>query len=131
LNIVKNVLVIFAAILLVSCTANNDAQNSLQEFKKLGSTKFTAQSWKGASQEERASMVYDLLQNNSPIGKSRNNVLALLGEPTSYYDYDEFPAYVVGPKTITSEYAKGYVLAFIVNSSSGIVEDFEFVPKIE
>lgn len=75
-------------------------------------------------------MVYDLLKNGNLIGKTRKDVIVLLGEPTSYFDYDEYPAYVVGPKSVTSEYAKGYVLAFITEESSGLIKGYEFVPKL-
>ena len=113
----------------ISCTSNDNVPD-IEKFVILGTEKFSSEKWKTSNQEQRALMVHDLLKNNNLLGKTRQDIIALLGKPTSYFDYDEFPAYVVGPKSITSEYAKGYVLAFITEKSTGLVKNYEIVPKL-
>jgi hypothetical protein len=55
----------------------------------------------------------------------------LLGPSTAYYDYDEYPAYLVGPKTVTSEYGKGYLWVFVTDKNSGKVREVILAPPVQ
>jgi hypothetical protein len=57
-------------------------------------------------------------------------VRRLLGKPTGYADYDEDPAYVVGPPTARSKYGAGYLLIFVTGKGTGRVMETRLVPEI-
>ncbi len=114
--------------LIISCTSSDTLNSSIEKISNLGESKFTKESWATANQEERGEMITDFLKHVEFIGKSKNEIVEILGKPTAYYDYDEFPAYVFGPKSVSSEYADGYIIAFITDSSSGKVVEYEIIP---
>lgn len=106
-----------------SCSSSND-----MNLQKLGSEEFSKEAWGMASQEARAGMVYSLSRNYVFNQMNKDQVHALLGKPTAYYEYDEFPAYFVGPKKIESEYGKGYLLAFPLDRETGLVRELVIIP---
>ena len=131
LNTFSSLVVVTVLYGIIGCTQETNEIPSIENFKALGTIPFSQINWTSSNQEERGKMVYDLLKNSDFIGKKRADVVSVLGQPTSYYDYNEYPAYVVGPKTVSSEYADGYVLAFITDHVSGEITNYEIVPKIE
>lgn len=109
---------------------NTVSYSSIIKLKILGAKQFSKEKWRVASQEERANMVYDLIKSHNVIGMSADELIKLLGPPTAYYDYDEFPAYFIGPKSVNSVAGAGYVLAFIVNRSTGKTDRFVIDPEL-
>jgi hypothetical protein len=80
------------------------SSNSIEEIKALGTNEFSKEAWNSATQEERGKMVFSLL-NNHDVKKIRvEEIKLLLGESTAYYEYDEFPAYLIGPTSIKSDH---------------------------
>jgi hypothetical protein len=75
-------------------------------------------------------MVASLLAKHTATSLTAKQVINLLGAPTSYYEYDEYPAYMVGPKSIESDYGKGYVLAFVTDKDTGKVVKVLFIPEV-
>ena len=76
-------------------------------------------------------MTASLLKKHDLKWSSGNGVVALLGRPTGYYDYDSNPTYVVGPTTVESVYTKGYLLVFETDKDNGKVKRIFFVPDVE
>jgi hypothetical protein len=103
--------------------------NSLEDLKVLGDDGFSKEVWRDASQEERGRMVFSLLHKHDVTKMKVEEVQALLGESTAYYEYDEFPAYLVGPKDVESEYGKGYLLAFPFERTTGVVSKYVIYPE--
>jgi hypothetical protein len=95
---------------------------------KLGSKEFTVQAWKAAGQEGRGEMVASLLAKHHFAGSPANDVRALLGPATAYYDYDEYPVYLVGPKSAKNAYGDGYLLVFVTDKNNGLVKEVRLVP---
>ncbi|WP_370260639.1 hypothetical protein [Limnobacter sp.] len=114
---------ILMALGLVACS------NPVENLKKLGTAPFTHEAWIRASQLERGEMVYSFLNHRDITVLSAADVYQLLGESTAYYEYDEVPAYLVGPNHVESEYGKGYLLAFPVDSHTGLVKKFVIHPQ--
>ena len=73
-------------------------------------------------------MVFSFLSQNDPKSLTAIGVKELLGTPTGYYDYDENPAYIVGPSNVESAYGKGYLLAFVAEKTSGKIMRVELFP---
>ncbi len=96
-----------------ACSAPEDS------VKHLGQIPFDQKAWSQADQETRGKMAYDLLKKVQKEKLKPTQIRALLGEQTGYYNYDEIPAYLVGPKTVSSEYGDGYLIAFPYNSKTG------------
>ncbi len=113
-------------IMLVSCTTEDTVNIS-----KLGSDKFTPETWLNSDQEKRGKMVESFFQQYDVQGKSTQELYRLLGESTAYYEYDEFPAYFIGPTSVESIFGEGYVLAFPIDRKSGKIRKFVIEPKIE
>lgn len=98
--------------------------------RALGSREFRVAGWATGSQEQRGEMVASLLAKQAPDSLTAKDVTSLLGAPTSYYEYDEHPAYTVGPKSIQSDYGRGYVLAFVTDKATGKVVKVFFIPEV-
>jgi hypothetical protein len=98
--------------------------------KALESREFSVKGWAAGTQEQRGEMVASLLEKHAASSLTAKDVISLLGAPTSYYEYDEYPAYMVGPKSIESEYGKGYVLAFVTDKGTGRVVKVLFIPEV-
>lgn len=105
------------------------SSNSLEDLKVLGTSTFSKDAWADASQEERGKMVFSLLDKYKVTKMKVEDIQSLLGKSTAYYEYDEFPAYLVGPKNIKSEYGSGYILAFPFNRKTGMVSKYLVLPK--
>jgi hypothetical protein len=100
-----------------------------EQAKLLGTKTFTQEAWAVGNQEQRGEMVYSFLSQHEIKSLSSNSVKELLGIPTGYYDYDENPAYFVGPNSVESEYGKGYLLAFISDKTSGRINAIRIIPE--
>lgn len=98
--------------------------------KALGSREFTVAAWAAGTQEQRGEMVGSFLAQHAPGTLTAKDVIGLLGAPTSYYLYDEDPAYMVGPKSIQSDYGRGYLLAFVTDKGTGKVVQVLFIPEV-
>jgi len=121
----KNI-VLIVSLFIISCS-----NNTVNNISKLGNTEFTAENWAFGSQEQRGKMVHSLLNTHKVSGMEVKEIYELLGESTAYYEYDEFPAYIVGPKSIESAYGKGYVLAFPIDRSTGKIRKYVIEPDIK
>ena len=113
------------AALLVGCRDSVEDQAN-----KLGDREFTTDVWAKASDLQRGQMTASLLKKHDLKRSSGSDVVALIGRPTGYYDYDTNPAYVVGPTTVESVYTKGYLLVFETDKDNGKVERIFFVPAV-
>lgn len=98
--------------------------------KKLGQREFTVQAWKAGTQEERGQMIASFLARYKPADLSAKEVGGLLGPSTGYYDYDEYPAYLVGPRAVKSDYGDGYLWVFITDKRHGKVQKVLLMPPV-
>ncbi|MDR2924404.1 MAG: hypothetical protein LBU76_00325 [Azoarcus sp.] len=100
-----------------------------EQAKLLGTREFSKEAWLTASQEKRGEMVSSFLSQHDLKSLTSNSVKELLGIPTGYYDYEENPAYFVGPSSVESEYGKGYLLVFIAEKTSGKIIAVKIIPE--
>ena len=119
-------LIFLLVIFQLSCSSDVTVKTS-----KLGTSEFSVSSWSKGTQEQRATMVHSFLANHKVEGMEVKEVYALLGKSTAYYEYDEFPAYIIGPKSIESVYGKGYIFAFPIDRSTGKVRKYIIEPDIK
>lgn len=110
-------------VLISLCSCQQDV--SIDRLKFLGTDKFSQDKWLVTSETGRGRMVYDLIKNHKVMDVSRDRIIEMLGTPTAYYEYDEFPAYLVGYASATEVEGDSYVLAFLVNHSTG--KTYKFV----
>ena len=103
----------------------------IEQARLLGNQEFTQQAWASASQVERGEMLAAFLAKYPVSELTAERVKQLLGMPTGYADYDEDPAYVIGPPTVESKYGKGYLLIFVTDKSTGRVLETRLVPEIK
>jgi hypothetical protein len=99
--------------------------------KKLGTREFTTRAWTAGTQEERGQMISSFLAKYKATELTGKQVRGLLGPSTGYYDYDEYPAYLVGPGTVRTEHGDGYLWVFITDKESGKVSKVILVPSGE
>jgi hypothetical protein len=119
------------AVLSVAVLSGCSGESIEKQAKKLGTQEFTAQAWAVGTQEERGQMIASFLGKYAVTDLNGKQVRHLLGPSTAYYDYDEYPAYLVGPKTVKSEYGNGYLWVFITDKSSGKVQKAVLVPPVQ
>jgi len=117
-------------LLLVCVLSGCSAEPVEAQAKKLGSREFTTRAWKAGTQEERGQMVASFLAKFKATELTAAQVRILLGPSTGYYDYDEYPAYLVGPDTVRSEYGNGYLWVFLTDKDNGKVRQVILVPSI-
>ena len=122
----KNILILglIAMINIFGCSSN-----SIEDIKVLGTREFTREAWANSSQEERGKMVFSLLKKHDVKKMKVEEIKYLLGDSTAYYEYDEFPAYFIGPKFIKSDYGDGYLLAFPFDRKTGLIRKYVIIPK--
>lgn len=97
----------------------------------LGRRDFAPDTWAKATQVERGEMLASFLAKHPVDQLTASEVRQLLGPTTGYADYDEDPAYVIGPSTVRSEYGKGYLLIFVTDKRGGKVVEARLVPEVK
>jgi hypothetical protein len=113
----------FSTVLLLACLLSGCSSDSVEgEAKKLGTREFATAAWTGGTQEERGQMVASFLGKYKAGELTGKQVRALLGPSTGYYDYDEYPAYLVG---------KGYLWVFITDKDNDKVRRAILVPAVQ
>ncbi len=122
----KKIFLMLLCIAVFSCS--ND---SLEKLKTLGTDEFTIDNWASADQEERGKMVYSFIKKHDMHKMVPSDIKNLLGPSTAYYNYDEFPAYLIGPKNIKTEYGNGYLFALPIDRKTGKIKTFVIFPEIE
>jgi hypothetical protein len=119
------------ALLSVALLAGCSGESVENQAKKLGTRDFSTQTWVVATQEERGQMIASFLAKHKVTDLTDRQVRNLLGPSTGYYDYDEYPAYLVGPRTLKTEYGSGYLWVFITDKSTGKVRQVVLVPPVQ
>lgn len=104
--------------LMVGCSSS-----SFNDAKAFGDTEFSSQSWKSSNNEDKAKMVYSFLTKNNITNLQAADIYNLLGKSTAYYEYDEFPAYLIESSN------KEYTLAFPVNRETSKIRKYIIVPS--
>lgn len=122
----KTVIAILFASLCSGCVSDSIGQQA----KRLGTDPFDEKIWSTAPQEDRARMVASFLEMHDPRQLTTEQVRRLLGPNTAYYEYDENPAYLIGPKSVVSDYGHGYLLAFVADKATGKVAKIVIIPKV-
>jgi hypothetical protein len=113
----------FSTVLLLAYLLSGCSADSVEaQAKKLGAREFTTQAWTGGTQEERGQMIASFLAKYKAGELTGKQVRALLGPSTGYYDYDEYPAYLVG---------KGYLWVFITDKDKDKVRRVILVPAVQ
>jgi hypothetical protein len=121
----KKFFTIILCIIAIGCSSS-----SVEGLKSLGSDEFEKEKWAAASQEARGKMVYSFIKRYDIHKMDAKDIKNLLGPSTAYYNYDEFPAYLVGPKAIKTEYGDGYLFAFPTDRKTGKIKKYIILPKI-
>lgn len=121
---------LFIALSMVTTLSACSAESVESQAKKLGVRDFTVQAWTAGTQEQRAQMIASFLAKYKATDLTGKQVRTLLGPSTGYYDYDEYPAYLVGPAAVKSGYGNGYLWVFITNKSNGRVDRVILVPTV-
>lgn len=99
--------------LILGCEKTID--NSLQEF---GSVEFNSTVWNKSNSEVRAKMIYSFIKTTDIRKLSSKDIYSLLGKSTAYYEYDEFPAYILKSDN------KQYILAFPINRNTNKIRKY-------
>lgn len=122
----------FAALMLVILFLQGCMQRSVEEQSRaFGNDEFTPTAWAAADQLGRGRMLASFLRQHPASELSADQVRALLGRSTGYADYDENPAYFVGPSNVESEYGKGYLLIFVADKKTGRIQQLRLVPSVK
>lgn len=121
---------LISCFLLILCMTGCSADSIDDQARLLGAREFTVDGWAAGTQEQRGEMLASFLAKHKATALTAKEVVGLLGSPTGYYEYDEYPTYFVGPASVESEYGKGYLLAFVTDKSSGKVLKVVLVPKV-
>jgi hypothetical protein len=119
------------AVLVVTVLSGCSRASVEDQAKTLGTRDFTSQAWTVGTQEERGQMIASFLAKYRVTELTGKQVRHLLGPSTGYYDYDEYPAYLVGPRTVKSAYGGGYLWVFITDKSDGKVRKVVLVPPVQ
>lgn len=101
--------------------------SSVGQARRLGSRDFTVDGWAAANERERGAMVASFLRKHDVKSLNRQDVIRVLGDPTSYYEYHEDPAYRVGA---TQSARDGHALVFVTDKRTGKVTEVAFVPEV-
>lgn len=122
----KNIFIgLLVAMLCLSACSSNDSNDNI---KRLGTKEFSKDVWAKASQEERGKMLFSLFQKHDVTKMQVEDIRLLLGLSTAYYEYDEFPAYLIGPESVKSDYGNGYLLAFPFDRETGKIIKYVLIP---
>jgi len=113
-------------ILVVSFIALNQ-QTDQVKIKTLGTDKFSTVKWLSGSPTMRGKMLYDLIKNHNPIGKTYRQLQTLLGPSTIYYHYDGYLSYRVGPNLYPGKYPDTDIIVFSSFNKNQIVTEYKFV----
>lgn len=126
----KAAILTISLILTLTLTAcrQGEAKN---KFKTFGTAPFSVEAWRQADQITRATMLHSFFETHDVSTMTATQLKTLLGESTGYYDYDTYPAYFIGPPTVTSQYGKGYLLYFVTDHSSGNIKSYGIIPEPE
>ena len=101
---------------MAGCSNGIDATS----LKKFGDEEFSGETWNSASAERRSKMVYSFIEGNSPIQDlTRDQIIEQLGDSTSYFQYDEFPAYELRKDD------ELFTLAFVIDRDTAKVKSIE------
>lgn len=118
-------MMVFVLIFGFSCRSKSNPD----KLKQLGTDRFSSELWLKSQPDARSSMVYDLVANHGVLGMTRTEIVALLGQPTAYYDYDEFPAYQIGEPS-TTEQTSARLIAFITDRKTGRITHYVIEPPL-
>jgi hypothetical protein len=118
-------------LILISVAAMSCSNDSIEKLKSLGTDEFLKDKWANATQEARGKMIYSFIKKHDIHKMIASDIKNLLGPSTAYYNYDEFPAYLVGPENVKTEYGNGFLFAFPIDRNSGKIKKFVILPKIE
>ncbi len=116
---------LFVILTLFGCSSPTAGEQA----KRLGSKEFSKATWSAATQDARGEMVASMLAQTDFKTLNSAQIKELLGKATGYFEYDEYPAYFVGPSTVESKYGKGYLLAFITDKATGKVTEIKILPE--
>ena len=116
---------------LTTLIATGCGEPSIQNLKILGTEQFTPEKWQTAKQVERARMVYSLISQHEVEKLNAKDIYSLLGPSTGYYEYDEFPAYLVEHSPPEKNQRIEYLLAFPINRDTGKVRKFIIEPPLD
>lgn len=100
-------MIITLTLSLTACSSN-DAKIMVQ-LKSFGTEPFSIQRWRHANNTQRASMLFSFMNEHDIKNMNAKGIIGYLGEPNGYYEYDEFPAYIVEHDN------QNYLVAFVVN----------------
>jgi hypothetical protein len=113
----------FSIVLLLACLLSGCSADSVEaQAKKLGAREFTTLAWTSGTQEVRGQMVASFLGKHKAGELTGKQVRTLLGPSTGYYDYDAYPAYLVG---------NGYLWVFITDKDNDKVRKVILLPPVQ
>lgn len=114
---------------LLMCLQACGGDTSVALFINWGDCDFDRERWSHADRTGRGCMLASLLDKHPPGSMTAAEVKSLLGEPTRYADYDEFPAYLVEPAASTNAARREHLLVFVTDRQTGRVVETRLVPE--
>jgi len=112
---------------LLMCLQACGGDTSVALYLQWGDCDFDRERWAHANQAGRGCMLASLFDKHPPETMTAAEVKALLGEPTVYADYDEFPAYLVEPAVGRNSPRGEQLLVFITDRQSGRVVETQLI----
>ncbi len=109
----------FLIILIAGCETDN-----MTNLHTLGNDEFTKEKWRSASQSERGKIAASFLETYEVTNMDVQELRSLLGQSTAYYEYDEFPAYLIGPENKGNNNENSTVLAFPIDRKTGKISSY-------
>lgn len=97
-----------------------DVMSLSQVQSRWGSGPFDASKFKSGDYKTRAKMAHSVVHSRVAIGKSREEIVALLGDWDGYYFSDSFPAYIIHDGRI--EKSETWQLVFLLDKSRKVSE---------
>lgn len=117
---------IILALCLSTCLQACGGDTSIEiRFGSWGACEFERVRWAHAGREGRGCMMASFLRKHPAEGMSTAELKQLLGEPTAYADYDQDPAYLVGPGSA----GRGQLLVFRTHRLTGRIVEVQVLPE--
>lgn len=122
---------LFACLVMLACLQACADRSVQAQARRLGSDRFTPAAWAAADPPGRGRMLASFLDQHGVEGMRVGELEALLGAPTAYADYDEDPAYLVGPVGPRGDGGPGHLLVFGTDRRTGRVVSVQLAPPVD
>ncbi|MBN4080317.1 hypothetical protein JYT31_01500 [Beggiatoa alba] len=99
--------------------------NAIVKAKSFGTKEFDSREWKSSNSSSRSKMIYSFLKKHDIVNMTPSEIYNLLGKSTAYYEYDEFPAYLLQSNQ------DEYIIAFPIDRKTQKIKKYLFEPELK